>query len=188
MNPIIDQSDWTPEQRKKYFKQALQPYLVRFAVVVIISIVLAVAFNELAFAFQREAFDRPAEIIVLEIPEGTMEKVSRGEAPPGIPSDLTFVAGDTLEVVNKDSAAHQLGPLFIPADSVARITFDEPSDVSYACSFRTNQYLGVEVRQATNLNTRLTGLFLAAPTTAALFFLYSLILFPVKKTVKKFGE
>jgi hypothetical protein len=174
----------SPEQRKAQFKRLLRPYLFRFGIVLGISILLTIAFNELAFSFQREAFDRPPETIVLEIPEGTMKDVALGEAPPGIPSDLTFVVGDTLEVVNKDSESHRLGPLFIPADSVARMTFEEPTEVSYSCSFRPNNYLGIEVRQTTNMNTRILGLFLAAPTTATLFFLYSLIIFPVKPQSK----
>jgi hypothetical protein len=171
----------TPEQRKAQFKKTLRPYLIRFGIVLLISIVLTIVFNELAFLFQREAFDRPPETIVLDIPEGTMSKVALGETPPGIPADLTFVVGDTLEVVNKDSEPHRLGPLFIPADSVARMTFETPTEISYSCSFRPNDYLGIEVRQATNINTRVVGLFLAAPTTATLFFLYSLLVFPVKQ-------
>jgi hypothetical protein len=183
MDETNNSFELTPEQRKAQFKKTLRPYLFRFGIVLLISIFLTLVFNELAFLFQKEAFDRPPETIVLNIPEGTMDQVALGEAPPGIPSDLTFVVGDTLEVVNKDSASHRLGPLFIPADSVARITFETPTEISYACSFRPNNYLGIEVRQATNTNTRVVGLFLAAPTTATLFFLYSLLVFPVKRKV-----
>ena len=183
MTESNDSKELTPAERKAAFKRTIRPYLFRLLIVIAISGVLAIAFNEIAFAFTREAFDRSAETIILEIPEGTAERVANGETPPEIPVDLTFVVGDTLEVVNKDSESHQLGPLFIPADTVARLTLDEPNRLSYTCSFRANQYLGIEVRQATTLGIRFTGLMLAAPTTTALFFLYSLVIFPIKPVV-----
>lgn len=175
-----NQQEMTVAERKKALKKQLRPYLNRLIIVLLVSFALAAGFNELAFAFQREAFDRSPEIISIEIPRGTAEKVEKGETPPEIPADLTFVVGDTLEVVNKDTVAHQLGPLFIPAGTAARMVMEDSNRLSLRCSFRTNEYLGVDVKQATTFGIRFTGLMLAAPTTAAIFFLYSLVIFPIK--------
>ncbi len=178
-------SDMSASERKEAFKKKARPYLIRFWIVLAISVVFALGFNELAYAFQKEAFDRPAETITINIPRGTAEKVSRGETPPEIPADLTFILGDTLEVVNKDVEPHQLGPLFIPAGTAARLVMENADRLVYTCSFRSNDFLGIEVKQATTFGIRFTGLLLAAPTTAALFYLYSLVLLPVNKTGKK---
>jgi len=172
-------------ERKEALKKQLRPYLKRFWIVLAISLVLSVGFNELAFAFQKEAFDRSPETITIEIPSGTAERVAQGETPPEIPADLTFILGDTLEVVNKDVEPHQLGPLFIPAGSAARLVMENADRLVFTCSFRSNEYLGIEVKQATTLGIRFTGLLLAGPTTAALFFLYSLIIFPLDGKRKK---
>lgn len=173
------------KERKEALKKQFRPYLKRFWIVLAISLVLAVGFNELAFAFQKEAFDRSPETITIEIPSGTAERVAQGETPPDIPADLTFILGDTLEVVNKDVEAHQLGPLFIPAGSAARLVMENADRLVLTCSFRSNDYLGIEVKQATTMGIRFTGLILAGPTTAALFFLYSLIIFPLEGSKKK---
>jgi hypothetical protein len=175
-----DLENMTPAQRKVALKSWMKPYLIRLGIVLVVSIFLSVAFNELAFYFQKEAFDRQPEMITIVIPSDTAARVAQGETPPEIPGDLSFVVGDTLEVVNKDSISHQLGPLFIPAKSVARLVMENANQYTYACSFRSNEYLGITVRQPTTIGIRFTGLMLAAPTTAVLFFLYSLVLWPVK--------
>jgi hypothetical protein len=180
MDMFNQDSEISVAERKEALKKQLRPYGIRLLIVLVISFALAAGFNELAFAFQREAFDRAPDKITIEIPRGTAERVERGETPPEIPADLTFVVGDTLEVVNKDTVSHQLGPLFIPAGTAARLLMENPDKLTYRCSFRTNEYLGVDVKQSTTLGIRLTGLMLAAPTTAAIFFLYSLVMFPIK--------
>jgi hypothetical protein len=184
--PSEDQlSQMSPAERKRALKKALRPYLIRLSIVSVIAVILAFGFNELTFYFQKEAFDRQPETITVVIPAGTAKRVENGETPPEIPSDLTFVFGDTLEVVNKDQVPHQLGPVFIPAGSAARIQMDNIDQYSYTCSFRSNNYLGIEVKQSTTLNIRFTGLMLVAPTTAVLLFLYSLVVVPIKASPEK---
>src|SRR5512137_488364 len=95
----------------------------------LIGLVFGVALNEVTFYFLRETARAP-KVIEIIIPEGTAEKVARGEAPPTIPDSMTFVIGDTLVVKNNDTANHELGPLWIPAGASASLSLDEAA--SYA--------------------------------------------------------
>ncbi len=155
--------------------------LKRFGLVFAVSLVLVLAIAEIAHAFQREDFDRPAEIVSLTIPAGTAQKVAAGQEEPSIPSELSFVVGDTLLVYNDDRVDHELGPLFIPAGSSASLVMSDANQFEFSCSFRPSQFLGLTVQEATTLNIRLVALAYVTPATAIFFFLYSLALWPLVK-------
>lgn len=163
-------------------------YMLRLAVIALISLAFSVVFNEVTYAMQREATDRAPQTIQLVIPAGTAEQVASGIAAPGIPEQMVFVVGDTLEVVNEDSVSHQLGPIWVPAGSTGSLRMDQVENVSYSCSFQTEKFLGLDIRSPTTWTTRLSALFLTAPTLAALLFLYSLAAFPIKQTKKQVAE
>ncbi|HWQ83907.1 MAG TPA: hypothetical protein VN363_05035 [Anaerolineales bacterium] len=157
----------------------LRPYLLRLGVILIVSIVFVLIFNEAVFLLQKEDHDRAPRTIELVIPAGTAGRVAAGEDDPAIPAEMVFVMGDTLLVRNEDSASHQLGPVWVPAGATASLAMGEPAKLAYACSFSTTRYLNLDVRQPTTFGTRLTALILAAPTLAALLYIYSLLVFPV---------
>lgn len=161
-------------------KSNLKPYLVRLAVIFVICLVFVIAFNEITYAFQKDAYDRAPEAVQVVIPQGTAERVKAGQPEPSIPEGLVFVVGDVLEVVNEDDVAHQLGPLWIPAQTTASLAMDEATTASYSCSFRPDSAMDIDVRQATTWTDRLVGVTIAAPTLAALVFLYSLAAKPVE--------
>src|SRR5687767_3203416 len=85
-----------------------------------IGILIGLAISEVTFLFLRETA-RPPRVIEIVIPAGTAELVARGEQPPSLPEDMTFVVGDTLLVKNQDIVDHQLGPLWIPPGASARL-------------------------------------------------------------------
>jgi hypothetical protein len=159
-------------------------YWFRLLLVTLIAFAFSLVFNEVTYSFQREATDRPPETIELVIPPGTAELVAAGQTPPEIPASLTFVVGDVLRVVNQDSVEHTLGPVYAPPGATASLSLDRADTYSYSCSFRAAKFLGIEVKAATDLQTRLVGLFFAAPTLAALMFVYSLVMFPIKDKPK----
>ncbi len=162
-------------------KKALyRAYGIRLLIITLASFAAVALFNEVTFASQRENFDRPPKTVQLVIPEGTAARVAAGEQTPSIPQEMVFVLGDTLEVVNEDVVAHQLGPVWAPPGGTAQLVMNQAERFSFACSFRTSQYLGIDVRQATDLGVRLTALLLAGPTTAVLIFLYTLVMYPIK--------
>ncbi len=158
-----------------------KPYLVRLAIVFGISLVFVVAFNEITYAMQREPYDRQPEIVQVIIPHGTAERMKAGEPEPTIPEDLVFVVGDVLEVVNQDEVSHQLGPMWVPAGATGTLGMDEPTTMSYSCSFQVDESIDIDVRQATTWGTRLIGITLAVPTMAALIYLYSLAAVPIRE-------
>jgi hypothetical protein len=162
------------------FRTDLRPYLVRFAIVFVISLVLSAVFDEVAFLFQKENFDRAPQIIQLVIPAGTEKMVATGQNEPGIPAEMSFVIGDTLEVKNEDTVSHQLGPVWVPAGTSASLVLQQAHKLAYSCSFTVSRYLNIDVYPPTTLGTRLAALGVAGPTTAALFYLYSLLIFPVR--------
>jgi hypothetical protein len=169
-------------------KPDFKPYLIRLAIVFVVSLVFVTIFNEGAHLLQREQYDRAPEVIQLVIPAGTAERVAAGEPVPSIPEDLIFVVGDTLEVVNQDREVHQLGPLTVPPGASARMAMEKPDKYAYACSFQPSQYLGLDVRQGTTLMTRLTALLIAVPTTTAFLYIYSLPVFPIRSRAKAAPE
>lgn len=158
----------------------VQLYLTRLLVVLILSVGLAAIVNEGAYLLQKEKYDRPPQTIRLVIPAGTAQRVAVGEQPPDLPQKMVFVVGDVLEVVNEDTVQHQLGPVWVPPGTSGRLTLAEPNRYSYACSFSTSRFLGLEVRQPTTLGTRLSALAIAVPPLATFLFIYSLAAFPIK--------
>ncbi|HEX7233864.1 MAG TPA: hypothetical protein VF243_01230, partial [Nitrosospira sp.] len=145
----------------------------------LVGLVLSVAITEIPFIFLRETA-RPPKEITLVIPSGTADEVARGEQPPGIPANMKFVVGDTLVVQNQDKVDHQLGPLWIPANSSAQLSLDKVESLAYACSFQPGKYLGLDVNEPLTLGTRIYGILYIALPLGILFSLYSLAM-PSKK-------
>jgi len=150
------------------------PYLKRFALVFLIALLFVGLINEGAHLIHKEETDRPPETVELTIPTGTAGQVAAGETPPSIPTELTFVIGDTLLVTNHDSVPHELGPLFIPAGTSASLVMEDANKYTLGCTFQPSRYLDFNVRSRTTATSRLQAFALAAPPTAMFFFFYSL--------------
>ena len=82
-------------------------------------ILFGVVISEMTFYFLNTGETRPPQVVKLNIPLGTAERVARGEVGSDFAASMVFVVGDTLMVKNFDSVVHQLGPLFIPSGSSA---------------------------------------------------------------------
>jgi hypothetical protein len=151
---------------------------------IVLSAVLGLLFgilvSEVPFLFLQETA-RPPREIVLTIPAGTAEQIARGEQPPSIPENMTFVVGDTFVVKNEDSVDHKLGPLWIPANSSAELSLDQEESLAYECSFQPGNYFGLDVREPLTLGTRLYGILFVAIPMSIMIALYSFIILPQKK-------
>ncbi len=145
----------------------------------LLGLLLGVAISEIPFIFLRETARAPKEI-TLVIPKGTAEQVARGEQPPSIPENMTFVVGDTLIVKNEDSADHKLGPLWIPANTSAQLSLDQVESMAYECSFQPGKYLGLDVNEPLTTGTRIYGMLYAGLPLGILLALYSVVI-PSKK-------
>lgn len=166
-------------------KPEYRPYLIRLLVVFAISLAAMLLVIEGAYLLQREETDRGPKTIQIVVPEGAAQRVADGEMLEILPENAVFVIGDVLEVVNQDSTDHQLGPIWVPAGSTGRVVLEEADKFSYSCSFTPSRYLGLDVKKPTTLQTRLTGLSISVPTTAAFLFIYSLLVFPINPKPKK---
>jgi hypothetical protein len=158
----------------------LRPYLNRLVIVLIISLIFAVGFNEISFLLQKDKYDRAPETVTLVIPQGTAAQVQAGEDVPSIPSEMVFVLGDVLSVRNEDDVSHQLGPIWVPPGTTGSLVMEQAQNIVLSCSFATSRYLGLDVRQPTTMGIRLIGLGISVPTMAALIFIYSLLVYPIK--------
>jgi hypothetical protein len=156
----------------------------RLIITLLVALALVWIGSEVAFYFLKENTDRAPEQIELVIPAGTADKVAAGEAVPSIPDEMVFVLGDTLVVKNEDSVVHELGPLWIPPLSKASLLLDTADRYAYSCSFQPSQYLGLNVKQPTTWQTRVTALGYSVPATTVFLFIYSLVLWPINPKPK----
>jgi hypothetical protein len=145
----------------------------------LIGLLLGVVVSEIPFMFLRETA-RPPQEVLLTIPAGAADQVARGQQPPSIPESMIFVVGDILVVKNQDVVDHKLGPLWIPANSSARLSLDREESLAFECSFQSDNYLGLDVHQSLTLSTRLYGIWYVGLPMAILIALYSLVM-PSKK-------
>lgn len=136
---------------------------------------LAIITTEIGYRLQRRE-NREAQRIELIIPAGTAERVAKGEKPPEIPSEMSFVLGDVLVVVNQDTVPHQLGALWVPPGTSASMTLGNVENLAVECSFQPTRYFGIEVYEPVTWKTRLMGMFFAGLPLGALFAVYSVLL------------
>ena len=136
-------------------------------------------FSEATFLFLGQTAREP-KIIQITVPAGAAELVARGEQPPSIPKDMSFVVGDTLEVTNQDNVDHQIGPLWIPPGTSASLVLGKPENLAFECSFQAGNYIGLDVHQPLTLFTRIYGILFAGIPMGMLFAIYMVIL-PSKK-------
>jgi len=156
------------------------PFIVkRILFSLVVGLLIGAAISEIPFLFLRETA-RPAQEIILTIPAGAADQVARGQQPPSIPESMIFVVGDILVVQNQDVVDHKLGPLWIPANSSARLSLDREESLAFECSFQSDNYLGLDVHQPLTLSTRIYGILYVALPMAILIALYSFVM-PSKK-------
>jgi hypothetical protein len=152
----------------------------RLLISIALGLLIGVTVSEVPFLFLQETARAPREI-VLTIPAGTSKQVARGERPPSLPENMTFVVGDRLVVRNEDAVDHKLGPLWIPANSSAQLSLDQEENLAYECSFQPGKYFGLDVREPLTPKTRLYGIIYVAFPMAILIALYSFVINPKKK-------
>jgi hypothetical protein len=156
----------------------------RFLILIALGILIAIGINEFTFLFLKSDAGRGPQRIELIIPAGTAARIAKGEPNPAIPENMTFVAGDTLVVKNLDLVNHRLGPLFIPVGSSTSLTLSDANSYAYSCSFQPSQVFGLNVQEPVTSATRLYGILLAGLPLGMMLAIYSLIVWPLKLSVK----
>ena len=155
----------------------------RLLLTMVLGFLLAIGIDEFTFIFMKSEAGRGPQRIELVIPNGTAAKVARGEANPALPDKMVFVQGDTLVIINKDSANHRLGALFIPSDTSASLTLNQADNLTYSCSFQPTKYFGLDIREPVTFSTRLEGILISGLPLGILFMIYSLLVWPLKPKI-----
>ena len=158
----------------------ITPVIVkRILLSLLIGLLAGALISEIPFLFLQETA-RPAQEILLTIPAGTSEQIARGEQPPSIPENMAFVVGDVLVVENEDSVDHKLGPLWIPANSSARLPLNREESLAFECTFQSDNYFGIDVHPPLTFGTRIYGIISVGLPLGILIALYSLVI-PARK-------
>ncbi len=145
-----------------------------------IGILLGAVMTELAYISLKKENREPTTIELI-IPAGTAETIRQGKRPLDIPQEMQFVLGDTLRIINQDSENHQLGVLYIPANSSASLKLESVDNMAVECSFQTGSYLGITVQEPVTWWVRIKGYFFAGFPLGTLFAVYSGLLVKKKK-------
>lgn len=150
----------------------------------LLGLVLAAITTELSYALLKKE-NREPMVVEMTIPAGTAEMIRAGEAPLEIPKDMRFVVGDTLKVINQDSENHQLGPLWIPANSSASQKLETEENMVVECTFQAGNYMGITVQEPVTWRTRISGIFFAGFPLGMMFAVYSGLVGGNKKKEKQ---
>lgn len=153
---------------------------LRLLISMVLGFLIAVLVNEFSFVFLKSEAGRGPARIELVIPAGTAAKVAVGKSDATLPDKMVFVQGDTLVVINQDSADHHLGALFIPSNTSASLILNQAASLTYACSFEPTQYFGLDVREPVTVDTRIYGLIISGLPLGIIFYLYSILVWPLK--------
>ncbi|MFQ5557824.1 MAG: hypothetical protein ACE5GB_10020 [Acidimicrobiales bacterium] len=82
----------------------------------------------------------------LVIPEGTQELITRGQNPLEIPSTWSFLADDTIVLVNEDRVDHWLGgDLWVPALDTREYDLQPDFGGSSWCSLHPSGAIDIDV-------------------------------------------
>lgn len=155
------------------------PFVKRMVISMAAGLLIGLILSEVTFLFLGQTA-RPPKTITVIVPAGTAELVARGEQPPSLPQDMTFVTGDVLVIDNQDTVDHQLGPLWIPAGTSGHLVLGEPESLAMECSFQANNYIGLDIHDPLTLYTRIYGILFAGLPMGILIAVYAAII-PARK-------
>ena len=161
-----------------FVQNKLADFFLRAAAGIAIGLLFGWLLSEASYFFtpNKQAGAREPQQVELIIPYGTAKQVEAGVYNRSIPTDLSFVEGDILIVRNEDEVPHQLGPLWVPANTSSALKLDKANEYSYDCTFQPTQFLGLDVRPIITAGTRLEGTLAIGLPTGMMLALYSYLL------------
>ncbi|MBL8049918.1 MAG: hypothetical protein JNM46_01735 [Anaerolineales bacterium] len=145
-----------------------------------LGIIVGALMTELAYLSLKKE-NREPTVIELIIPAGTAQLMRDGKNPEILSRDMRFVVGDTLKVINNDNENHQLGPLYIPANSSASLKLSTEENLIVECSFESTKYVGLTIQEPVTWYTRLRGYFFSGFPLGTIFAVYSGLIVSKKK-------
>ncbi|GAB4497940.1 MAG: hypothetical protein OHK0052_10420 [Anaerolineales bacterium] len=158
----------------------MRDFWLRAAILLGATIAIVLLISESIYLLQRNETERAPQNFEITIPNGTAAKIEAGGPGPYIPQTV-FVVGDTLTVHNQDVTDHQLGPVWIPANTSGSLLMEKANNYAYTCSFQSSRYLGLTVRNASGgMGDRLSALWYGVPPLFMFFMVYSYLIRPPK--------
>lgn len=118
--------------------------VLRVGVAVVVGAAVMWAISAVALLIYTSGAREP-ELRTLVIPEGTSEAIAAGDNPLEIPSTWSFLADDTLRLVNDDSVDHWLGRFFVPAATTREYTLQPTIGGSLVCSLHPAGAITIDV-------------------------------------------
>lgn len=82
------------------------------------------------------------------IPEGTADRINRGEPVTIVPAELTVVVGDTIRIVNDDVVDHVVGVFYVRAGSTLTQQFRSAGTLAGDCSVHPSGAFSLTVLEA----------------------------------------
>lgn len=82
------------------------------------------------------------------IPEGSGERIARGEPLAILPRDMRTKVGETIQIVNDDTVPHILGPWFVGPGETVRQRFVTAGVYEGSCSVHPDGAFTVIVDEA----------------------------------------
>lgn len=146
----------------------------------IFGVIFGALVTEISYFFLKTE-NRAPTLIEIQIPAGTAQLMRDGSAPEILSKDIRFVVGDTLRVINNDDENHQLGPLYIPANSSASLKLDTEENLIVECSFQSTKLVGLTIQEPVTWWTRVRGYFYSGFPLGMLFAVYSGLIVKKKK-------
>lgn len=129
-----------------FVRSKIADFFLRCAAGILVGMLFGYLLSQASYLYApKESVQRSPQEVSLVIPYGTAAEVKQGAANPQIPQNMQFIQGDVLIVRNEDVAAHQLGPLFVPAGTSSALSLDTANDYSYTCSFTPSRNIGLTV-------------------------------------------
>ncbi len=167
-----------------YLQNKLADFSLRVAVGLVIGLLFGFLLSETSYLLTpgKQSAEREPQEVTLVIPYGTSDQVQAGVYNRSLPSDMTFVQGDILIVKNEDVVPHQLGPLWVPANTSSALKLETVNEYSYECTFQPTKFMGLDVRPSVTASTRLEATLAIGLPTGMMLALYSYMLPGRKKT------
>lgn len=91
------------------------------------------------------AWPAAAELVVIEVPAGTQDRIEAGDEVELMPADLELNVGDTLEIRNLDDVTHEVGPYLVEAGQRLEQTFRRPIVIEGICSINPSGRVTITV-------------------------------------------
>jgi hypothetical protein len=167
-----------------YLQNKLADFSLRVVVGLVIGLLFGFLLSEASYFFTpgKQSADRQPQEVTLVIPYGTAKQVEAGVYNRSLPSDMVFVQGDILIVKNEDDVPHQLGPLWVPANTSSALKLETVNEYSYECTFQPTKFMGLDVRPSVTASTRLEAILAIGLPTGMMLALYSYMLPGRKKS------